>query len=63
MEPGSNGLAYNKLTDELLICQHGNRRLVAMNRKGEIRVIADHGPDGKSLNSPNDVAVCSLLKL
>ena len=25
MEPFSNGLKYNPLTDELLICEHGNR--------------------------------------
>ena len=60
MEPGSNGLKYNPVTDELLICQHGNRAISALDQHGNVRRIATAGPDGKPLNSPNDVTVHEL---
>ena len=59
-EMGSNGLALS-LDNKLLICQHGDRKVVAMAAS-----LADPHPnyitlagniDGKKLNSPNDVAV------
>ena len=56
MEPGSNGLAANPHTGELVICQHGSRALAALSPEGNIRKLVtktSHGP----LNSPNDVAV------
>jgi len=56
MEPGSNGLAANPHTGELVICQHGSRALAALSPEGVIRKLVtktSHGP----LNSPNDVAV------
>ena len=50
-------LQYNPLTDELLICQHGNRAVAALDQSGNIRKIATAGPDGKPFNSPNDITV------
>jgi gluconolactonase len=52
-QPGSNGLT----TDEqgrLTICQHGNRRVVRVEKNGLTTVLADRF-DGKRLNSPNDL--------
>jgi gluconolactonase len=52
-QPGSNGLAFSP--DGLLtICQHGNRRVVRVNRHGDVTVLADRY-DGRRLNSPNDL--------
>jgi gluconolactonase len=52
-QPGSNGLT----TDEqgrLTICQHGNRRVVRLEKNGVTTVLADRF-NGKRLNSPNDL--------
>jgi len=52
-QPGSNGLT----TDEqgrLTICQHGNRRVVRIEKNGLTTVLADHF-NGKRLDSPNDL--------
>ena len=52
-QPGSNGLA----TDEqgrLTICQHGNRRVVRIEKNGLTTVLADRF-NGKRFNSPNDL--------
>ena len=52
-QPGSNGLT----TDEqgrLTICQHGNRRVVRIEKNGLTTVMADKF-NGKRLNSPNDL--------
>lgn len=52
-QPGSNGLT----TDEqgrLTICQHGNRRVVRIEKNGLTTVMADRF-NGKRLNSPNDL--------
>jgi gluconolactonase len=52
-QPGSNGLT----TDEqgrLTICQHGNRRVVRIEKNGLTTVLADRF-NGKRLNSPNDL--------
>jgi gluconolactonase len=52
-QPGSNGLAFSP--DGLLtICQHGNRRVLRVNRHGDTTVVADRY-DGRRLNSPNDL--------
>lgn len=59
-EMGSNGLALSP-ENQLLLCQHGDRRVAAMNApltapKPEFITLAgDFG--GKKFNSPNDVAV------
>ena len=54
-EPGCNGLAIDK-NGMLILCQHGDRRVVAMDLKkpGEFKTLADKY-DGKRLNSPNDL--------
>jgi gluconolactonase len=52
-QPGSNGLTLSP--DGLLtICQHGNRRVIRVNRHGDITVLAERY-QGKRLNSPNDL--------
>jgi gluconolactonase len=52
-QPGSNGLTLDK-EGRLTINQHGNRRVVRMEKNGQLTVLADHY-DGKRLNSPNDL--------
>jgi hypothetical protein len=54
-EPGSNGLAFDG-QGRLVICQHGDRRVVRRNDDGSISVVADRY-EGKRFNSPNDL-VC-----
>ena len=57
-EPGSNGLALRGA--ELLICEHGDRRIAAYPLNGSYgkRTITDNY-GGKRLNSPNDLVVKS----
>ncbi len=52
-EPGSNGLAFDR-EGRLVLCQHGNRRIVRREKDGRFTVLADRY-DGKRLNSPNDL--------
>lgn len=52
-QPGSNGLTLDKL-GRLTINQHGNRRVVRMEKNGQLTVLADRYA-GKRLNSPNDL--------
>ncbi len=52
-QPGSNGLTLDE-QGRLTICQHGNRRVVRMEKNGLTTVLADRF-DGKRLNSPNDL--------
>ncbi len=54
-QPGSNGLTFDP-AGRLVICQHGNRRVIRVNPHGDTSVIAD-AYEGRRLNSPNDV-VC-----
>ncbi len=49
---GSNGLTLD-LRGRIVICQHGNRRIVRLDPEGGISVLADRY-QGKRLNSPND---------
>ena len=56
-QPGSNGLAIDA-DGRLLVCQHGNRRVVRHEKKGPVTVLADRH-QGKRLNSPNDVVLKS----
>lgn len=59
-EKGSNGLALSR-DNQLLICQHGDRRVVAMDASLTDPlpnyVTFAHNFDGKKFNSPNDLAV------
>jgi gluconolactonase len=52
-QPGSNGLAFDP-DGRLVMCQHGNRRVVRVNPHGDTTVLAD-SYDGRRLNSPNDL--------
>jgi gluconolactonase len=56
-QPGSNGLAIDN-EGRLLVCQHGNRRVIRHEKKGPVTVLADK-VDGKRLNSPNDIVIKS----
>ncbi len=56
-QPGSNGLAIDK-EGRLIINQHGNRRVIRIEKKGPVTVLADK-IDGKRFNSPNDVVIKS----
>jgi gluconolactonase len=52
-QPGSNGLAIDK-EGRLIIDQHGNRRVIRIEKKGPVTVLADK-IDHKRFNSPNDI--------
>lgn len=52
-QSGSNGLAFDR-EGRLTVCQHGNRRVVRLEKKGPVTIVAD-AIDGKRLNSPNDL--------
>jgi gluconolactonase len=52
-QPGSNGLTTDS-QGRLTICQHGNRRVVRIEKNGLTTVLADRF-NGKRLNSPNDL--------
>ena len=51
-EPGSNGMTFDR-DGRLVICQHGDRRIVRLEKDGTRTVLADRF-EGKRLNSPND---------
>jgi gluconolactonase len=52
-QPGSNGLTFDP-EGRLVMCQHGNRRVLRVNPHGDTTVLAD-SYEGKRLNSPNDL--------
>ena len=52
-QPGSNGLTLDE-QGRLTISQHGNRRVVRIEKNGLTTVLADRF-EGKRLNSPNDL--------
>jgi gluconolactonase len=52
-QPGSNGLTLDA-EGRLSINQHGNRRVVRLEKNGQLTVLADQY-EGKRLNSPNDL--------
>ena len=56
-QPGSNGLTFDK-EGQLIVCQHGERRVVRIEKKGPVTVLADRY-QGKRLNSPNDLTMRS----
>ena len=56
-QPGSNGLTLDK-EGRLVLCEHGNRRVVRYEHSGDVTVVAEKF-QGKRLNSPNDVVVKS----
>ena len=50
---GSNGLALD-VEGQLILCEHGNRRIARMEKDGSRTTLADRY-DEKRLNSPNDI--------
>jgi gluconolactonase len=52
-QPGSNGLALDP-EGRVTINEHGNRRVVRIEKTGAVTVLADRY-EGKRLNSPNDL--------
>lgn len=56
-QPGSNGLTFDK-EGRLLVCQHGERRVIRIEKKGPVTVLADNY-QGRKLNSPNDLVLRS----
>lgn len=52
-QPGSNGITLDP-AGNIVINQHGNRRVVRLEKDGSETVLADRF-DGKRLNSPNDL--------
>ncbi|HLJ14395.1 MAG TPA: SMP-30/gluconolactonase/LRE family protein [Bryobacteraceae bacterium] len=50
---GPNGM-INDRDDAVLLCQHGNRRIVHISRDRQIMTLVDRW-EGKKLNSPNDL--------
>lgn len=56
-EPGSNGLLFDS-SGKLIICQHGDRRIVRLNDDGGLTILADRYL-GRRLNSPNDAVLRS----
>jgi gluconolactonase len=56
-QPGSNGLAIDK-EGRLIIDQHGNRRVIRIEKKGPVTILSDNYA-GKRLNSPNDLVLKS----
>ena len=52
-QPGSNGLTLDK-EGRLTINQHGNRRVIRLEKNGQETILADRY-NGKRLNSPNDL--------
>ena len=52
-QPGPNGLTVDS-ERRLTICQHGNRRVIRIEKNGLTTVLADR-IEGKRLNSPNDL--------
>lgn len=56
-QPGSNGLAIDA-EGRLMVCQHGNRRVIRHETKGPITVLSDN-IQGQKLNSPNDLVLKS----
>ncbi|HET9693647.1 MAG TPA: SMP-30/gluconolactonase/LRE family protein [Steroidobacteraceae bacterium] len=56
-EPGSNGLVFDA-QGRLVLCQHGDRRIVRLERDGTRTVLVDRY-QGRRLNSPNDAIYAS----
>jgi gluconolactonase len=52
-QPGSNGLTFDP-DGRLVVCQHGNRRVIRVNPHGDTTVLAERF-EGRRLNSPNDL--------
>jgi gluconolactonase len=51
---GPNGMAVAP-NGNVVVCQHGNRRIVELSPDMKVKVLVERSADGKHLNSPNDV--------
>jgi gluconolactonase len=51
---GPNGMAVAP-NGNVVLCQHGNRRIVELLPDMKVKVLVERSADGKHLNSPNDV--------
>lgn len=58
-ELGCNGLLVHPVTNQLIMCDHGNRCIVSLNQKNWTKSIIVDKFEGKKLNSPNDVVINS----
>jgi len=56
---GSNGLFINPLSNQLVLCDHGNRCLTELNQKNWTKSVIVDSYEGKRFNSPNDVVISS----
>lgn len=52
---GSNGLGVDP-QGRLIVCQHGDRALMRVEKDGKRTILADHY-EGKHLNGPNDMSI------
>ncbi len=53
-EPGSNGLTLDR-QGRLVMCQHGDRRVVRLEKDGKTLTVLADRYEGRRLNSPNDL--------
>ena len=53
---GSNGLSVDP-QGNMLLCQHGTRRVARLGGDGKFQVLASKNQDGARFNSPNDLCV------
>jgi len=51
---GPNGMAVAPNLN-VVLCQHGNRRIVEVSPEMKVKLLVERSADGKHLNSPNDV--------
>ena len=51
---GPNGMAVAP-NGNIIVCQHGNRRIVELSPDMKVTLLVERSADGKHLNSPNDV--------
>ena len=59
MELGCNGLFIHPITNQLVICDHGNRCIAVLNKNNWTKSILVNMFEGKKLNSPNDLVISS----
>jgi len=59
MELGCNGMFINPMTNQLVLCDHGNRCIAVLNQNNWTKSIIVNMYQGKKLNSPNDIVISS----
>ena len=58
-ELGCNGLFVHPITNQLVMCDHGNRCIAVLNQRNWTKSIIVNKFEGKKLNSPNDLTISS----